>query len=107
MSRTLSESDLDASLQGKVFLCAGTPTDGLFMAAEMGWKKAYLDGGQLIQSFLRDGLVDDLVITRLPILIGQGKPLFGGLTSDVVLEHLSTRTFPFSGFVQSHYRIRR
>lgn len=107
MSRTLAGSDLHASLKGKVFLCAGTPHDALSMAAEMGWKKAYLDGGRLIQSFLREGLVEDMVLTRLPILIGQGKPLFGELASDVMLEHVSTRTFPTSGFVQSHYRVKR
>lgn len=107
MSRTLAESDLDAALQGRVFLCSRTPQEALTMAAEMGWQKAYLDGGQLIQSFLREGLVEDMVLTRLPILIGQGKPLFGELTEDIMLEHVSTRSFPTSGFVQSHYRVKR
>ena len=59
---------------------------------------------QLIQSFLREGLVADIVITTVPVLLGSGKPLFGVLPHDIDLTLLSSRSFP-SGLVQSHYRL--
>jgi dihydrofolate reductase len=69
-----------------------------------GCRKIYLDGGQLIQSFLREKLVTDLTITRLPVLIGDGLPLFGALPGDVFLRHTETKAWP-NGFVQSRYEV--
>jgi dihydrofolate reductase len=65
---------------------------------------AYLDGGIAAQRFLRAGLVQRLVVTRVPVLIGSGIPLFGPLPHDVRLRHVATRSFP-SGLVQSEYAI--
>ncbi len=64
----------------------------------------YVDGGDVIQQFLRAGLIQRLIITRLPVLIGSGIPLFGDLDHDVSLTHVSTRHFP-SGLVQSEYEV--
>ena len=69
-----------------------------------GVKRAYVDGGVTIQRFLRDGLIDDLTITRVPVLIGRGLPLFGPLAGDVKLTHVSTKSWDF-GFVQSVYHV--
>ena len=66
--------------------------------------RVYIDGGKVIQSFLREGLVADMIITTVPVLLGSGKPLFGSLTRDIDLTLLSSRSFP-SGLVQSHYRL--
>ena len=63
----------------------------------------YVDGGKTIQGFLNAGLIDELTITRVPILIGTGVPLFGPLTRDVRLIHIATRQFE-NGLVQSKYR---
>jgi dihydrofolate reductase len=65
-------------------------------------KHAYIDGGITIQRFLRAGLIQRLVITRVPVLIGSGRPLFGALDGDVKLRHVATRSYP-SGLVQSEY----
>lgn len=70
-----------------------------------GWKRVYVDGGQVIQSFLTAGLIEDLIITRIPVLLGSGRPLFGPLPNDVQLDHVETTAFP-SGLVQSKYRVR-
>jgi dihydrofolate reductase len=67
-----------------------------------GAQHLYVDGGITVQRFLRANLVDRLVITRVPVLIGQGIPLFGSLPHDVRLRHVGTRSFP-SGLVQSEY----
>lgn len=69
-----------------------------------GLQHLYIDGGQTIQSFLRGGLIDELTITAIPILLGEGKPLFGSVRQDVHLAHVSTHAYPF-GFVQSKYRV--
>jgi len=59
---------------------------------------------RLDQGFLEAGLIHRVVVSRLPVLIGTGIPLFGPLSRDVRLEHVATRTFP-SGLVQSEYRV--
>jgi len=71
---------------------------------ESGAKNIYVDGGALIQSFLREGMVDTLTITRIPVLIGEGIPLFGSLPKDVRCTHQRTRSYD-SGFVQSTYQV--
>ena len=71
-----------------------------------GMRHLYIDGGLTIQRFLSDALIDEITITKVPILIGSGRPLFGPLSGDVRLEHISTRAYDF-GFVQSKYRVAR
>lgn len=72
----------------------------------VGARHAYVDGGQTIRRFLRDGLIDEITITTIPILIGSGLPLFGALDHDVRLRHAETRSYP-SGLVQSRYSVER
>lgn len=73
--------------------------------AQQGLKKIYIDGANIIQQFLHAGLVDDIIVTRVPVLLGGGKALFGPLENDISLEHISTTSYD-TGLVQSHYRIR-
>jgi dihydrofolate reductase len=68
------------------------------------WKHLYIDGGLTIQSFLKAGLIGEITITVIPILLGDGKSLFGPLPADVELELVESKAFDF-GFVQSKYRI--
>jgi dihydrofolate reductase len=63
-----------------------------------------IDGGITVQRFLRAGLIDRLIITRVPVLIGSGIPLFGDLPRDLQLRHIATRSFP-SGLAQSEYHL--
>jgi dihydrofolate reductase len=71
-----------------------------------GAKHIYLDGGVTIQRFLREGLVDEMTITTIPILIGEGLPLFGKLEKDLKLELIKSESFK-NGFVQNKYRVHR
>lgn len=104
LSRTLSVEDIPVALRSGVSLHAG-PVEALVQSlVEAGAKGVYVDGGQVIQAFLAAGLLNELTITRIPILIGQGISLFADAGRDIVLEHLRTRAFD-SGFVQSTYRI--
>jgi dihydrofolate reductase len=84
---------------------SGAPADIAAGLAGRGIRHAYVDGGVTIQAFLRAGLVQRLVITRVPVLIGEGIPLFGPLPHDLQLTHVTTRSFP-SGLVQTEYAIR-
>ncbi|WP_449061084.1 dihydrofolate reductase family protein [Planomonospora algeriensis] len=72
--------------------------------AERGTKSVYADGGQVVQSFLRAGLVHELTITTAPVLLGSGLRLFGALDGDIALVHRST-TVPGAGFVQTTYAV--
>lgn len=64
----------------------------------------YVDGGITVQRFLAAGLIQKLIITRVPVLIGEGIPLFGPLPNDVQLRHIATRHYQ-SGLVQSEYEV--
>jgi len=81
---------------------AGEPADIVSRLAARGFRHAYVDGGITIQRFLRAGLIQRLIVTRVPVLIGSGIPLFGELPRDVLLRHVATRQYP-SGLVQSEY----
>ncbi|MEC6162882.1 MULTISPECIES: dihydrofolate reductase family protein [Klebsiella] len=104
LSRQLSDIAIPEALKGKVQLSSRTPGEVLADLALQNAHRVYLDGGLVIQPFLREGLVADMIITTVPVLLGAGKPLFGSLTRDIDLTLLSSRSFP-SGLVQSHYRL--
>ena len=72
--------------------------------SENGAKHLYVDGGVTIQRFLREGLVDEITITTIPIILGTGIPLFGSMERDVRLSHCRTKTYDF-GFVQTTYKV--
>lgn len=104
LSRQLAGTPVPAALQGKVRFADLTPKAAMDELARQGVQRVYLDGGQLVQSFLRAGLVSDMVVSTMPVLIGAGRPLFGALADDVSLQLVSSRAFA-SGLVQSTYRI--
>jgi dihydrofolate reductase len=83
---------------------SGTPVEVVAQLATRGFQHVYVDGGLTIQSFLRAGLVDRIVVTRVPVLIGTGIPLFGPLNADVRLRHLGTREIAGEA-VQSEYEV--
>lgn len=71
-----------------------------------GWNHLYIDGGLTVQSFLKAGLIDEITITVIPVLLGEGKPLFGPLPADIELELVECKAFDF-GFVQSKYCVNK
>jgi len=101
----LSSQPLDLSVaKGVVEQMSGEPADIVAQLAASGSHHLYVDGGITVQRFLRAGLVNRLIVTRVPVLIGEGIPLFGPLTKDIRLRHVATRHYP-SGLVQSEYII--
>ncbi|HSR52748.1 MAG TPA: dihydrofolate reductase family protein [Acidobacteriota bacterium] len=83
---------------------SGPPAEIVSTLAKRGIEHIYVDGGATIQQFLRAGLIHRLIITRVPVLIGSGIPLFGDLKHDIPLKHIATDSFP-NGLVQSEYEV--
>lgn len=103
LTSTLTE--VPEHLIGKAECVCLAPTALMANLAERGYRRVYVDGGQTIQSLLRTGLLDELIVTTIPVLIGSGIPLFGPLDDDVPWRHLGTETLT-GGLVRSRYRRR-
>ena len=104
MSRSLAQEDVPQELDGRVEVSQLDPLEQMRKLHRDGWKRAYVDGGNLVQSFLRAGLIADLTLTTIPVLIGDGIRLFGELEEDIKLELTGSQSFG-SGLVQSRYRV--
>jgi len=83
---------------------SGEPADIVASLSARGYTHIYVDGGLTIQRFLNAGLIQTMTITRVPVIIGEGIPLFGPTSRDVQLEHLETRAYP-SGLVTTKYAV--
>jgi dihydrofolate reductase len=99
-----SPVDFSAVRGGVVEQMAGPPAEIVSQLAARGIKHLYIDGGVTIQRFLRAGAIQRLIITRVPVLIGEGVPLFGSVPRDIRLRHVATRHYA-SGLVQSEYEV--
>ncbi|WP_115332526.1 dihydrofolate reductase family protein [Legionella busanensis] len=91
-------------LQHKVSNSSEPPTVLVNRLANQGFKHLYIDGGNTIQRFLAENLINELTITLTPVLIGSGRTLFGYLPQDMPLKHIITKNLS-GGFVQLKYRI--
>jgi dihydrofolate reductase len=104
LSRTMTQ--IPENLRSKAAVVSMLPGELLTYLASQGFSNVYVDGGKVIQSFLREDRIDRLIVTRIPLVIGRGIPLFGGLDHDLRFAHLKTEVFA-NGLVQSRYeRIR-
>ncbi len=81
----------------------GTLQDLTFILEKKQIKTAYVDGGKLIQSFINKQILNEITITRIPVLLGSGLPLFGNLELEYKLKHIQTLIYA-NGFVQSKYQ---
>jgi dihydrofolate reductase len=96
--------DIPGELRSSVRTAAGAPADVAAALAVAGARHAYVDGGQTIQRFLDAGLLGSLIVSTVPVLIGDGIPLFGRTPADIRLAHVRTRTFA-TGLVQNEYAV--
>ncbi|MGC2476192.1 MAG: dihydrofolate reductase family protein [Candidatus Sulfotelmatobacter sp.] len=93
-----------ANSKAHVEQMSGTPAEIVGQLEKRGIQHAYIDGGITVQRFLRAGLIQRIIITRVPVLIGQGIPLFGTLPRDIRLKHIGTQSYP-SGLVKTEYEV--
>jgi dihydrofolate reductase len=96
--------DLSSVKGGVIEQMSGEPAEIVEQLKARGFKHAYIDGGITIQRFLAAGLIERLVITSVPVLIGTGIPLFGPVPRDINLRHVATRCYN-GGLVQSEYEV--
>jgi len=103
LSRSMSDADIPEHLHGKIEFSQATPEALWIELGDRGYDRIYVDGGAIIRSFLKAGFVHELNIGIVPILIGQGVRIFGGLDQDIDLDLISTKADP-SGLVMVSYR---
>lgn len=103
LSRTLDPADVPSHVSNATTIVRSV-SDALAVGRQRGWDRVYVDGGATIRAFFDAGAIHDMIITRIPVLLGAGLPLFGTSSGDVHLQHLETRSFP-SGLVQSRYEV--
>ena len=96
--------DLSRARGARVEQMQGSPREIISKLQGRGIRHIYVDGGVTVQRFLREGLIQRLIITRVPVLIGHGIPLFGALQGDIRLEHVGTQAYA-SGLVKTEYRV--
>lgn len=101
---TSKKLTLPPELGDKVETLHLSPQELIHQMDIRGAKGIYLDGGVTIQRFLREGLIDEITITTIPILIGEGLPLFGPPGKDIKLELINSSSFK-NGFVQTKYKV--
>jgi len=101
----LSTRPLDLSqVPGSIVQMQGSPREIVAKLESQGFHHIYVDGGITVQRFLREALIQRMIITRVPVLIGQGISLFGTLANDIRLEHVHTQSYA-SGLVKTEYRV--
>ena len=104
LSTTLKE--VPEELKGKVEIVNSSLEEVLAYINGKGFNNLYIDGGRTIQSLMAKDLIDDLILTRIPVVLGAGVPLFGELAEPQWFEHLKTEVY-FDQLVQSHFRRKR
>lgn len=92
------------NLKGRVEIYSGDLRELVGNLASEGFSHAYIDGGKIVQSFLDLKLIDEMTLTRVPVILGEGIPLFGKTTQIIRLEDASVKSFP-NNFVQLHYTV--
>lgn len=85
---------------------SGSPSALLERLSAQGVQHAYVDGGNTIQGFLAESLIDKITITTIPMILGDGISLFGPTEKDIRLTHVKTVAYDF-GFVQTTYAIEK
>ena len=83
-------------------LVQGSISDILKDLGSRGYSRFYVDGGKTIQSFLREDLIDELIITTIPILLGGGTSLFSEIPNQLDFDLKETKVL-LGHIVQSHY----
>ena len=95
--------EIPESHKGKAFLVKGTLTEILEKIHAKGFKRLYIDGGTTIRNFLKEDLIDEMVITKIPILLGGGSSLFTELPNELKFELIGTKTY-LNQITQNHYK---
>jgi dihydrofolate reductase len=91
LSNTLTS--IPEKAKGKAQIVNGPLTKVLASIREQGYHRLYIDGGSTIQGFLKEDLIDEMIITVIPILLGNGIPLFSEVPKPLMFECISSKVF--------------
>lgn len=83
-------------------LTSASPETLVAELAQRGLTRLYIDGGAVVSSFATAGLLDELIVTQIPVVLGDGIPLMREMPEPLWLGHRSTEVFE-NGFVQTRY----
>lgn len=100
LSNTMTS--VPAGYEDKFFLVKGPLKEVLKGINEQGFEHLYIDGGVTIQSFLKEDLIDEMIITTIPVLLGGGSPLFGDLNAPLNFKFVKNEVF-LNAIVQNHF----
>lgn len=103
---TRSLSTVPEHLSGQVSFVSGTPASVMTTLHEKGFHRLYIDGGATIRAFLEAGAIDRLYLTRVPILLGGGTPLFGALAAPQQFRHVQTANMGPQLVMSEYERVR-
>lgn len=98
-----SMQSIPAGYEGKAEPIKGSLSEVIEAIHQKGCNHLYTDGGVTVQNFLKENLIDEMIITVIPILLGGGIPLFGELPKPIAFEHVKTEVY-LNALVQNHYR---
>ena len=101
-----SLKSLPEEFEDKAEIVKGPLSAILEVIHKKGSSQLYIDGGVTVQNFLKEDLIDELIITTIPILLGGGVPLFGELPKEMEFEHVESVLF-LDAIVQDCYRRKR
>jgi len=104
LSTTLKR--IPEALEGKVTMLQGSLAAIIETVNKKGYRRLYIDGGSTIQQFLIEDLIDELIITTIPVLLGGGVSLFSDLPKVLMFEHVKSTLF-LDEIVQNHYKRKR
>ncbi|MCL7753974.1 dihydrofolate reductase family protein [Polaribacter sp. Z022] len=96
-------NEIPESHKEKAFLVKGTLTEILDQIHKNGFHKLYIDGGTTIRSFLKEDLIDEMVLTTIPVLLGGGSSLFTELPNELKFELIETKRY-LNQITQNHYK---
>jgi dihydrofolate reductase len=104
LSRSPESVVVPEALAGRVSVTSATLEAILTNLAAKGVARVYVDGGQVARAFLAAGLIRRMIVTLIPVLLGQGRLLWGHGAGDMDLTLVAVRHWP-NGFVQVEYRL--
>jgi len=101
LSNSLNE--IPESHKGKAFLVKGTLSKIVEDIHKKGFNRLYIDGGTTIRNFLKEDLIDEMILTTIPIVLGGGAPLFAKMPHELKFELMETKTY-LKQIAQNHYK---
>jgi dihydrofolate reductase len=102
LSNTVKEPS--ENLHGKIEMYSGDINKLIHNLESRGLKHAYIDGGATITSFINLELIDEMIITKAPVLLGEGIPLFGKIKKSIKLENAEATAYK-NEFIQLKYSV--